>query len=515
MANWLYQFWETNYASDNSSSLPSQPPSRLVRYAESPLDGQTWRDADCSSLLSLSGEGGRGRGGESIIINNSTTSTIKIPVAKEYLVIAPVDASFNASSWLTHPKQSNFDLAIIYYGGDGNDTLHHINETICGGGRAGGGGRLCKYIWQACGPKWRLVRDMATQHPAVWKGIRRQYKAIMVADDDLIMDTCVISRSFEIHSAYHLLLSQPSLCAPPPGSPLPTWYPMVLQSTMVDFPVLRLSTFVEIMAPIFETHFFFGFILPSLYNAYTGWGLDFIWPFLLRYPRAKIAVIDEVCMQHPGAPPGAPAAAKVVIGEPGYRAKVQKKKKEHSLYSAANLPYSQQEEEHRREVEYQYFPSRIKKDFGFSAAKPIQIFGMLHREKVSDVAKKLKQAKEERFISAWTKLPDFKVLETRFGFGINNNSTNASSSSILSPPATAPTLVSLPHKLFIRAGLSIGAALTFIALFKLIHGGRRRRKRSVAGGDRTIASRRQSSPSATMVPENASSLSFSSSRTKW
>jgi len=147
MADWLYQFWETNYASDNSSSLPNQPPSRLVRYEESPLDGQTWRDADCSSLSSLLEEGegeeeGDG-GGESTINTNITITTIKIPVAKEYLVIAPVDPSFNACSWLTHPKQSNFDLAIIYYGGDGN-TLQHINGTVCGGcggsGGVGGGG---------------------------------------------------------------------------------------------------------------------------------------------------------------------------------------------------------------------------------------------------------------------------------------------------------------------------------------------------------------------------------------
>lgn len=507
MADWLYQFWETSYALDNSSSLPSQPPVRLVRYEESPLDRQWWRDADCSSL----GEGGRGA---SIITTNTTNTTIKMPVAKEYLVIAPIDPSFNAASWMTHPKQSNFDLAVIYYGGGGNNALKHINETICGSDGGGGGG-LCKYIWQASGPKWRLVRDMAKQHPAVWRGIQRQYKAIMVADDDLIMDTCVINRSFEIHSAYHLLLSQPSLCAPPPGSPLPTWYPMVLQSTMVNFPVLRLSTFVEIMAPIFETDFFFGFILPSLYNAYTGWGLDFIWPFLLRYPRAKIAVIDEVCMQHPGAPPGAPAAAKVVIGGgPGYQAKVQKKK-EHSLYSAANLPYSQQEEEHRREVEYQFFPSRIQKDFGFSAAKPIQIFGIIHRGNVSDVAKRLKQARRERFVSAWTKLPDFKVMENMFGFGINNNtSTDASSSSsstLSQRAATATTFASLPHKILIKGGLSICTALTFVALFKLLYVRRRRRKRNVAGVDRITASRRQSSPRARMVPGTASSLSFSSS----
>ena len=25
-------------------------------------------------------------------------------------------------------------------------------------------------------------------------------------------------------------------------------------------------------------------------------GLDFVWPFLLHYPRDRIAVIDDVCM---------------------------------------------------------------------------------------------------------------------------------------------------------------------------------------------------------------------------
>lgn len=34
---------------------------------------------------------------------------------------------------------------------------------------------------------------------------------------------------------------------------------------------------------------------------YAGWGLDFTWPFLMRYPRRRIAVIDEVCMIHSAA----------------------------------------------------------------------------------------------------------------------------------------------------------------------------------------------------------------------
>lgn len=29
------------------------------------------------------------------------------------------------------------------------------------------------------------------------------------------------------------------------------------------------------------------------------WGLDFVWPYLLHYPRDKIGVIDEVCVFHP------------------------------------------------------------------------------------------------------------------------------------------------------------------------------------------------------------------------
>ena len=35
----------------------------------------------------------------------------------------------------------------------------------------------------------------------------------------------------------------------------------------------------------------------------AGWGLDFVWPFLLRYPRDKIAVVDQVCMFHPPSTP--------------------------------------------------------------------------------------------------------------------------------------------------------------------------------------------------------------------
>lgn len=32
-----------------------------------------------------------------------------------------------------------------------------------------------------------------------------------------------------------------------------------------------------VQAPMFEMDFFQGFVAPTLHDAYTGWGLDFVW----------------------------------------------------------------------------------------------------------------------------------------------------------------------------------------------------------------------------------------------
>ncbi len=38
-------------------------------------------------------------------------------------------------------------------------------------------------------------------------------------------------------------------------------------------------------------------MIPTL-NA--GWGLDFVWPFLLDFPHDKVAVVDAICFAHTG-----------------------------------------------------------------------------------------------------------------------------------------------------------------------------------------------------------------------
>ena len=40
----------------------------------------------------------------------------------------------------------------------------------------------------------------------------------------------------------------------------------------------------------------------ALFCLNAGYGLDWIWPFLLGYPQDRIAVIDEVCVIHPHKP---------------------------------------------------------------------------------------------------------------------------------------------------------------------------------------------------------------------
>lgn len=62
--------------------------------------------------------------------------------------------------------------------------------------------------------------------------------------------------------------------------------------------ILRYTNFVELMAPTFTTKFLNTTVRETLTEAYTGWGLDFVWPFLLKFPRDKIAIVDSVCLGH-------------------------------------------------------------------------------------------------------------------------------------------------------------------------------------------------------------------------
>ena len=72
-----------------------------------------------------------------------------------------------------------------------------------------------------------------------------------------------------------------------------------LSSAVPLSPILLMSG----QAPVFEMRMFTSFVLPTLADSYTGWGLDIAWPFLLKYPHDRIGVIDAVCLTHPAVQP--------------------------------------------------------------------------------------------------------------------------------------------------------------------------------------------------------------------
>jgi hypothetical protein len=60
---------------------------------------------------------------------------------------------------------------------------------------------------------------------------------------------------------------------------------------------LRYTKFVETMVPIFSPEAL-RICLSTFNKNISGWGLDFIWPKLLGYPKKKIAVLDITPVRH-------------------------------------------------------------------------------------------------------------------------------------------------------------------------------------------------------------------------
>lgn len=119
-------------------------------------------------------------------------------------------------------------------------------------------------VYHGKAQKYRLFYSMH-QLPE-WKEMISGYKAVMTADDDLVMSTCDISRAFETFDRYGLWLAQMSLCDTK-GSW--SWWRMMYQQRAH---VLRYVTFVEIMAPIFTTRdgFYEEFVVPTFYDSFSG-----------------------------------------------------------------------------------------------------------------------------------------------------------------------------------------------------------------------------------------------------
>jgi len=308
MSAWLQDFFAKTLEGDLHPRPPLVPkikprgvvlpPRKVASYNESLFDSHVWTRWNLSQTCA------------------DFLEDVPRTYRRRHLIVAPVGSAFDASKWMNHPNHSTYDIIALYYG--------NAVDFSC---------PLCKYVINLKGSKWQLLNSFIRQNQSLWNTLATEYSIVMVADDDLEFDTCMLNRAFELFSSYRLLLAQPSLCR--------TRYRSSYWAYLYQNPgsILRYITFVEIMAPMFDMGFFQGLVGPSLWNAYAGWGLDFTWPFLLRYPKRHIAVIDEVCMTH-----AAPIGGKTGEGD---------------LYSVP-VPYSQQEEETRRVGEFGYYQSRVE-----------------------------------------------------------------------------------------------------------------------------------------------------------
>lgn len=185
---------------------------------------------------------------------------------KNIIIIACGDNSLHAN-WLS--KNSNFDIAVIYYGSDINKFNEYSNSST--------------YSLMLKGEKWFLINEFINKN--ITKLV--DYKYFWFPDDDLKSDTDSINNLFEINTKYQLDLSQPALDGH-------VSHEIVKK---VNGCLLRYTNFVEIICPLMSYS-----CLLKLKNTFTltktGWGIDFLWTKLLNYPTNKIAIIDDIVVTH-------------------------------------------------------------------------------------------------------------------------------------------------------------------------------------------------------------------------
>lgn len=170
--------------------------------------------------------------------------------------------------WIAGERRT-FDLFVSYYG-DQPD-LHRDS---------------CDHYERRKGPKWPCIADLLRERPELIDG----YDAVWFPDDDLAVDTDTLNRMFALFHGLGLGLAQPALA---PGS-FHSWACLLQRPEHL----LRHSTFVEVMAPIFTLPAL-RICLPSFAESRSGWGLDWVWPHLLADRRAfPIGILDATPVLH-------------------------------------------------------------------------------------------------------------------------------------------------------------------------------------------------------------------------
>jgi hypothetical protein len=186
---------------------------------------------------------------------------------KRFLVITRAGDRSLHPHWTSSLATRDWDLVISYFGDDARRY------------RDAGDLRI-----DDKGPKYVGLHTLL-QREDFW----RDYDYIWLPDDDLAVVQSTISALFEVTASLDLTLTQPAL----------SWSSFYSHPVTIRHPRfrLRMTNFVEIMAPCFKRSFL-ETCLPTLGENLSGWGLDWLWPCLLRGVSSRVAIIDDVTVTH-------------------------------------------------------------------------------------------------------------------------------------------------------------------------------------------------------------------------
>lgn len=166
------------------------------------------------------------------------------------------------------PEDRSWDLCISWYGKSVSAELE------------------CEYLtFQPEDRKYGAIHALFLDGSPLW-----DYDRIWFPDDDLMTSWVDINRLFRLFKRHDLLLAQPSLLA----NHIPVTHLVTRHNPTFS---LRYSRFVEGMCPLFAKEAF-RICHPSLNGSVYGWGVDVVWPGLLGNPATKMAVIDDVTVEH-------------------------------------------------------------------------------------------------------------------------------------------------------------------------------------------------------------------------
>lgn len=184
------------------------------------------------------------------------------------LVFTSAGDKANIDFWLKGSR--NFDLWVSYYGNEKNRYQDLSDFYIS---KKGAKFPNLQYVYQH------------------WEDILNHYEAILVLDDDIIINGSEISRLFEIQKQYDLWVLQPAFDQRGKIS---------FSITRVrPFSFLRYTNFVEMTCPLFRKDKLDAFMKvydPSL----IGWGTDW-WFINSLAPEIKgnVAIVDEISCINP------------------------------------------------------------------------------------------------------------------------------------------------------------------------------------------------------------------------